>query len=485
MVPNHDTTVMIVDDTPSNLGVLFECLHNAGFKVLAAQDGVSALGQAERAKPDIILLDIRMPGLDGYETCGRLKSAGVTKDIPVIFMTALSDTQDKVKAFAVGGVDYITKPFQHEEVLARVRTHLNIQRLQRQLQEQNERLQQTIEAHQQAQATVRYLREEIKTDHNFEEIIGQSDALKRVLQQVDQVANTDSTVLIHGETGTGKELIARALHHRSSRRDQPLIKLNCAALPCELIESELFGHEKGAFTGATQRRKGRFELAHQGTLFLDEVSELSLEAQAKLLRVLQEQEFERVGGVQTLRIDVRVIAATNRNLRVAVQEGIFRSDLYYRLAVFPVAMPPLRERKGDIPLLAEHFLDRLARKLGKPLTGFTATSIGKLAQHTWPGNIRELHNVLERAAILSSGPLVDIDQTLDSSLYFDKENTPPPSTTPISTLEEVERNHIQQILLDTHWVIEGHRGAAALLGLNPSTLRHRMRKLGIHKPSAY
>jgi DNA-binding NtrC family response regulator len=472
---------MIVDDTPSNLGVLFECLHNAGFKVLAAQDGVNALGQAERAKPDLILLDIRMPGLNGYETCGRLKSAETTKDIPVIFMTALSDTQDKVKAFAVGGVDYITKPFQHEEVLARVRTHLNIQRLQRQLLEQNARLQQTIEAHQQAQATVRYLRDEIKTDHNFEEIIGQSDALRRVLHQVDQVANTDSTVLVHGETGTGKELIARALHHRSSRRDQPLIKLNCAALPCELIESELFGHEKGAFTGATQKRKGRFELAHQGTLFLDEVSELSLEAQAKLLRILQEQEFERVGGVETLHINVRVIAATNRDLGIAIQQGVFRSDLYYRLAVFPVAVPPLREREGDIPLLAEHFLDKLARKLGKSFTGFTPASFDKLAQHTWPGNIRELHNVLERAAILSPGPSLEIDQTLDNPLNLGDQHTSP-STTNTSTLEEVERTHIEQILVDTHWVIEGHRGAAALLGLNPSTLRHRIRKLGIRKP---
>lgn len=480
MVTNHDATVMIVDDTPSNLGILFDCLHNAGFKVLAAQDGVSALGQAERARPDIVLLDIRMPGLDGYETCGRLKSVEVTKDIPVIFMTALSDTQDKVKAFAVGGVDYITKPFQHEEVLARVRAHLNIQRLQRELLAQNVKLQQTIEAYQQSQATVSYLREEIKTDHNFEEIIGQSDTLRHVLQQVDRVANTDSTVLVQGETGTGKELIARAIHHRSSRRDQPLIKLNCAALPFELLESELFGHEKGAFTGATQRRKGRFELAHQGTLFLDEVSELSLEAQAKLLRVLQEQEFERVGGVQTLRIDVRIIAATNRDLRTAVQQNIFRSDLYYRLAVFPVAMPPLRKREGDIPLLAEHFLHKIARKLGKSFTGFTSAALAKLGHHAWPGNIRELHNVLERAAILSPGPMIDIDQTVDMTLDSGDEHTLPRP----STLEEVERNHIRQVLVDTHWVIEGHRGAATLLGLNPSTLRHRMRKLNIRKPNA-
>lgn len=475
MIAYPDATVMIVDDTPSNLGVLFDCLHNAGFKVLVAQDGAGALHQAERALPDVILLDIRMPGIDGYETCARLKQSATIKDIPVIFMTALSEIQDKVKAFAVGGVDYITKPFQHEEVLARVCAHLSIRRLQQQLLQQNIQLQKAIEAHQQAQATVKYLREEIKTDHNFDEIIGRSATLERVLKQMQQVAVTDSTVLIHGETGTGKELIARAIHHHSQRWDKPLIKLNCAALPCELIESELFGHEKGAFTGAVQKRKGRFELADKGTLFLDEVGELSLEAQAKLLRVLQEQEFERVGGVETVKTDVRVIAATNRQLHTSVEQGTFRSDLYYRLAVFPIALPPLRERQGDIPLLAQHFIEKLTRKLGKSLTGLTPAALAKLTQHSWPGNIRELHNVLERAAILAQEPVIDSDQLLDMPLQA---NDTPRHT---GTLEEVERDHICRVLANTQGVIEGQQGAANLLGLNPSTLRNRMRKLGIRK----
>lgn len=475
MTAYPDATVMIVDDTPSNLGVLFDCLHNAGFKVLVAQDGVSALHQAERAMPDVILLDIRMPGIDGYETCSQLKEKAALQDIPVIFMTALSETQDKVKAFAVGGVDYVTKPFQHEEVLARVCAHLSIRRLQQELQRRNIQLQKTIDAHQQAQATVHYLSEEIKTEHNFDEIIGCSASLERVLKQMQQVANTDSTVLIHGETGTGKELIARAIHHHSQRREKPLIKLNCAALPCELIESELFGHEKGAFTGAVQKRKGRFELADKGTLFLDEVGELSVEAQAKLLRVLQEQAFERVGGVDTIQTDVRVIAATNRQLHTAVEQGSFRLDLYYRLAVFPITLPPLRERHTDIPLLAQHFIEKLARKLGKPLNGLAPAALTKLTQHTWPGNIRELHNVLERAAILAQGPVIDIEQLLDMPLAVN--NKPVHS----GTLEDLERNYICQVLADTQGVIEGQQGAATLLGLNPSTLRNRMRKLGIRK----
>ncbi|MGF1613493.1 MAG: sigma-54-dependent transcriptional regulator [Gammaproteobacteria bacterium] len=471
----RDGTVMIVDDTPTNLGVLSECLNGAGFRVLVAQDGASAVEQAERARPDIILLDIRMPGLDGYETCQRLKESTKTEQIPVIFMTALSETQDKVRAFAVGGVDYVTKPFQHEEVLARVRTHLGIQRLQRQLSERNARLQEALEAYRHAQATVGYLHEEIKADHNFETIIGECRALKELFHKVELVAPTDTTVLIQGETGTGKELVARALHHRSTRRERPLVKVNCAALPRELIESELFGHERGAFTGATQSRKGRFELAHKGSIFLDEVGELPLEAQAKLLRVLQEQEFERVGGTRTTQVDVRVIAATNRDLAVEVEQGTFRTDLFYRLAVFPLLVPALRERREDIPLVVRFFLGRLSRKLGKPLSGVSQASLDQLMRYHWPGNIRELQNVLEHAAILTQAPVLEIEQPLQTRSLVN-----PPSLS--GTLEEVERSYMLQVLKETDWVIEGDRGAAAVLGLHPSTLRNRMRKLGIRKP---
>jgi PAS domain S-box-containing protein len=326
-----------------------------------------------------------------------------------------------------------------------------------------------------------YLQEEIRAEHNYEEMVSEAPVMRQLFASLERVADTDTTVLIHGETGTGKELIARALHNRSRRHDKPLIKVNCAALPSELIESELFGHEKGAFTGATAQRIGRFELAHGGTLFLDEVGELSPPAQAKLLRVLQEQEFERVGGTRTIRVDVRVIAATNRNLAQQVEAGKFRNDLFYRLNVFPVIVPPLRERRTDIPLLARHFLERFTRRLGRPLVDIGPASLTHLMQYNWPGNIRELQNVVERAAVLARGPLVDIEDVLPSHVTVAATDTSRRALDS-GTLEDVERTHIARVLSQCNWVIEGERGAASILGLNPSTLRFRMQKLGIRKP---
>jgi transcriptional regulator with GAF, ATPase, and Fis domain len=283
-------------------------------------------------------------------------------------------------------------------------------------------------------------------------------------------------VLIQGETGTGKELIARAIHQRSRHRERPLVKVNCAALPAGLIESELFGHEKGAFTGALGRQSGRFELADGGTIFLDEIGELPLELQAKLLRVLQEGEFERVGGSHTIKVDVRIIAATNRDLVEAVNIGAFRADLFYRLNVFPLTLPPLRERKEDIPSLVRCCLERLAKKLGKPLQALSDESLARVMRYSWPGNVRELQNVIERAAILASGPVVEIDEALDQRLpERDRSH-------PATTLQEVERAHILRVLEDTSWVIEGPRGAARILGLHPNTLRSRLQKLGIKNP---
>lgn len=468
--------ILLVDDQPANLAVLFDYLSVAACKVLVAQDGESALVQARRTIPDLILLDILMPGLDGYQTCARLQECPETRDIPVIFMTALSEVQDKVRAFAVGGVDYVTKPFQQEEVLARVRTHLRLRRLQQALQARNEALQREIEAHQRARATVRYLADELRSAGHFQDLVGASAALKALLEQVDLVADTDSTVLILGETGTGKELIARALHQRGRRREHAFIKLNCAALPRELIESELFGHEKGAFTGAVQQRKGRFELAHQGTLFLDEIGDLPLEAQAKLLRVMQEREFERVGGSRSIVVDVRIVAATHRDLAAAVAAGQFRADLYYRLNVFPLTVPPLRARKDDLPALARGFLQRLAPRLGKIFTDLSDLALRRLQDYDWPGNVRELQNVIERAAILSPGPLIDIEPLGPED---GPSVAPPPSAASDATLEAVEREHILRVLDSTQGVIEGARGAAARLGLRPSTLRSRMQKLGI------
>jgi formate hydrogenlyase transcriptional activator len=319
-----------------------------------------------------------------------------------------------------------------------------------------------------------FLRQEIAMKHQFSDIVGQSDGLKYVLYRAEQVAPLDTTVLILGETGTGKELIAAAIHHLSPRRDRPLITVNCAALPVNLMESELFGREKGAFTGADTRQIGRFEIAHGSTLCLDEIGELPLELQAKLLRVIQHNEFERLGSSQTIKVDVRIVATTNRNLEEEVRQGRFRQDLYYRLNVFPITVPPLRQRKDDIPLLVQTFVARYARKLGKQITSIKKEAMKALQDYSWPGNIRELESIIERAVILCPGPALQLaDKLKDPGLFS-------PSTG--ETLEELERNQIRKVLSETRWRMEGKDGAAAILGLHPSTLRARMHKLGISRP---
>ena len=333
-----------------------------------------------------------------------------------------------------------------------------------------------------------YLQEEISKEHNFEEIVGNSKALVEVLRRVETVAPTDSTVLIVGETGCGKELIARAIHSRSKRSHRPLVKLNCGAIPTGLVESELFGHMKGAFTGALERRTGRFELADGGTLFLDEVSELPLETQVKLLRVLQEHEFEPLGSSRTLRVNVRIIAASNRDLEKAIQEGRFRADLYYRLNVLPITLPPLRQRRADIPLLTSFFVERFARQFGRQITGIAQDTMDLLSRYDWPGNIRELQNVIERAVVLLQGSVLKLgsDFLPMSGVSADRianisSGTIVAASDGPYTLEEVERRHIQSILEKTSWVIEGERGAARVLDLHPNTLRSRMKKLGIER----
>jgi len=338
-----------------------------------------------------------------------------------------------------------------------------------------------------------YLQDEIRTEHNFEEIVGNSPALLAVLRKVEQVAPTDSTVLIFGETGTGKELIARAIHEHSARAKRPLLKVNCSAISAGLVESELFGHVKGAFTGAFERHVGRFELADGGTIFLDEIGELPLETQVKLLRVLQEREFEPVGSNRPVRVDVRVIAATNRNLEESIRTGTFRSDLYYRLNVFPIDMPSLRERSTDIPQLAMFFLSRFGKKFGKDIQGISRTTLDRLVAYSWPGNIRELQNVIERAAILSQRSVLELGADTvpllaGSGSPAETEELPAGASGPLptleptaATLEELERNHIVAILNQTQGVVEGPRGAAKILGLHPNTLRHRLQKLGLKR----
>ena len=321
-----------------------------------------------------------------------------------------------------------------------------------------------------------YFRQEITMKHQFEHILGGSDGLKYVLYRAEQVAPTNTTVLILGETGTGKELVAAAIHNMSPRKGRPLITVNCAALPANLMESELFGREKGAFTGADTRQIGRFELANGSTLCLDEIGELPPEMQAKLLRVIQHNEFERLGSSRTIKVDVRIVATTNRNLEEEVRKGRFRQDLYYRLNVFPITVPPLRQRAEDIPLLAQAFIERYSKKLGKQITSIQKETMKALQNYPWPGNVRELENVIERAAILCPGPALQLADKLEASSL--------PFSSTVKTLEEMERNQIVKTLSETQWRIEGKDGAAAILGLHPSTLRARMHKLGIARPEA-
>ncbi|PIE32896.1 DNA-binding response regulator [candidate division KSB3 bacterium] len=505
-------TVLAVDDTPENLQLLVQILRRQGYTVHPAPDGELALKFALVTPPDLILLDVKMPGLDGYQVCEQLKADARTRDIPVIFISALSEVFDKTKAFALGGIDYIVRPFQVEEVLARVDTHLTLRSLRKRLQHENatledrvrkrttelektnkaltqeiserERVEQELQRSlseiqrlkEHIQAENVYLREEIQLEHNFQDIVGKSDILKSLLFKVEQVAPTETTVLISGETGTGKELIARAIHHASPRNGRSLLKMNCAALPASLIEHELFGHEKGAFTGAQSRQIGRFELADGTTLFLDEIGEMPLELQAKLLRVLQDGEFERLGNPRTIKVDVRVIAATNRNLEREMRAGRFRQDLYYRLNVYPLTVPSLRERQEDIPLLTYAFVRKFSKKFGKRVEAIPQTVMYALQQYTWPGNVRELENVIERAVIT----------TQDSILRIELPHTLNPAAmqTSLKTLAEIERDYIVQVLETTHWQISGEKGAAAILDLHPNTLRHRMHKLEIRRPTS-
>lgn len=384
------------------------------------------------------------------------------KTIGVINLTSLKknsfdESELELMDIVSNQIEIAIKNAKQADELAKALSELN--KLKNQLEMENESLQ-----------------EEIKTAHNFEEIIGESKSLKNVLNQVEMVAQTDSTVLIRGDTGTGKERIARSIHNLSSRGHRALIKVNCPAIPSGLLESELFGHEKGAFTGALTKKIGKFELADGGTIFLDELGDLPLDAQAKLLRVLQEMEFERVGGTETLTADVRVIAATNRDLEVLVKEGKFRADLYYRLNVFPIFLPPLSERKEDIPLLTMYFTQKYANKLSKEIKSVSEDNIERLKSYLWPGNIRELENIIERAVIVSTSEMLNIDQNLFGALSetaLDEDSK--------MSLEDNEREHIIKILNQTKWKIQGEDGAAKILGINPSTLRSRMDKLGIKK----
>ena len=442
-----DAIVYVVDDDPSMRGALRNLIRSAGFGVRAFSSAPEFLTADRPAVPSCLVLDVQLPGLSGLDLQQELIRREA--QVPIIFVTGYGDIPMSVRAMKAGAVEFLTKPLRDEDLLEAIEHAVHRDR----------------RARQQRPGLPESAREEI---------IGTSAALKAVLKELAVVAPTDSTVLILGETGTGKELIARGIHNGSPRSTKPFVKLSCAAIPTGLLESELFGHEKGAFTGALARRIGRFEQAAGGTLFLDEVGEMSLDLQTKLLRVLQEREFERVGGSQTLRTDVRLIAATSRNLATEVESGRFRADLFYRLNVFPIQLPPLRERREDIPPLVWHFVAQIARRMGRTIERIPPETMEALARYHWPGNIRELQNVIERAVIQSPGADMRVPLgELAGRLTLDPTNGTP------STMEEVTRAHILATLKETRWVISGPTGAAARLGMNRSTLQFRMKKLGI------
>lgn len=407
--------ILIVDDVPANLRILSEALESQGYRIQAATDGETAIKLVAASAPDLILLDVMMPGIDGYETCRRLKRMPATQHTPILFITARTEPDDVVAGFEAGGVDYLTKPFSEAEVHARVSTHLQIGRLTQALRDRNQALEAEIEKRQQAEHQTAQVSEQLErvTEQEsdrwgYEGIIGQSREFEATLKQVQLLQRADRTsALVTGESGTGKEMIARAIHHGGSRSKGPFVAMNCSAIPSELVESTLFGHLKGAFTGATSAKKGLFEMAHEGTLFLDEIGEMPLELQAKLLRVLESGAFTPVGATHEQQADVRIVAATNIKFSQKIEEGLFREDLYYRLARFVIELPPLRDREEDIPLLATHFSQHFSAEMGfAKVVPISAEAITTLQQHSFPGNIRELKNIMERAVLESGGDII-------------------------------------------------------------------------------
>jgi DNA-binding NtrC family response regulator len=502
---------LIVDDKEVNVVLLEQMLRGAGYTRLTSTRDPQAVCALHRDNHyDLILLDLQMPGMDGFEVMEGLKAIETDGYIPVLVITA--QPRHKQRALQAGAKDFVSKPYERTELLMRVHNLLEVRLLYKQIAHDNKVLEQTvrertgellganeqllqeIEERKEAarslkrayaeieqlkdrfQAESIYLQQDIDREFNFGEIIGRSRALERVFFQVEQVAPQDATVLLLGETGTGKGVVARAIHNRSARRDRPLVTVDCTALPANLIESELFGREKGAFTGSDARQMGRFELADRGTMFLDEIGEMPLQLQAKLLRVIQDGEFERLGSPRTFKVDVRIIAATNRNLQEEVGKGRFRQDLFYRLNVFPIAIPPLRQRKEDIPLLVNFFVAKFNKKIGRAFETVERETLKVLQEYDWPGNVRELENVIERAVISSQGASLRVLDRFETSRLAGDD-----AGQDVKALGEMERDYIIQVLQKTSWRIEGKAGAAIIVGLNPSTLRGRMRKYGIRR----
>ena len=453
--------ILVIDDEPSIRELLKDFFTGKGFEVAASQDGETALALLRENKFDLLLLDLMMPGMNGLDVLRAITSENLT--IPAIMITAYASVSTAVEAMKLGAFDYITKPFVLEDVYLTVKRTLDVSKLQ----EENFRL-----------------KKELKKKFSTHKIIGNSPPVQEVIRFIDKIADTDSTVLVTGESGTGKELVAKTIHYNSSRSRNNFVPLNCAAIPKDILESELFGHEKGAFTGAVTTRIGRFELASNGTLFLDEIGELAPALQVKLLRVLQEKEFERVGGIKTIKVNVRIIAATNRDLEKAVKEGTFREDLYYRLNVIPLHLPPLRKMKEDVPLLVEHFVYELSKSKKKEPPRISRETMDCLVNYKWPGNVRELENLIERLIILKEGDIITPNE-LPERFIENRQTTRSAVKSKILSSEGVDLNLVLDELENNMIIqaLEMSKGvkskAASLLGLNRTTLIEKMKKKSI------
>ncbi|NOY23145.1 MAG: sigma-54-dependent Fis family transcriptional regulator [Acidobacteria bacterium] len=447
---NDNVKILVVDDELIVRESMQGWLEEDGYHVEVAETAEAALGMIGEREFDMAFVDIKMPGIDGIELLKRLKDQFATID--VVMMTAYASVDNAVEAMKIGAYDYLTKPFDPDYVSMMVRKII----ARRQLEQENVRLKENIET-------------ALKHVH----IIGESSAIKAILSQVEEVAPSDTSVLISGESGTGKEMVARAIHYASPRRFEPLVVVSCGALPEGLVESELFGYERGAFTGAFYKKKGKFEAANGGTLFLDEIGELNRKMQVDLLRVLQEREITRIGSNKSIKVDFRVLAASNRDLKKMVEEGTFREDLFYRLNVFNIYVPTLRERVDDIPLLVEHFISVLRRKTGKQVEGITSQALNKLKTHGWPGNVRELQNAVERAFVTTKGKLITTEE-----LIFLAPEKIPVVTSPSLSLSDIESMHIENVLKECDFNISM---GAKILGIDRTTLYNKMKKYGIEK----
>ena len=501
--------ILIVDDREANVSLFKELLGEAGYtSVTGTMNPVEVCALYQENCYDLILLDLQMPVMDGFKVMEDLKQHVADDYLPVLVITAQPD--HKLRALIAGARDFVSKPFDLVEIKTRIRNMLEVRLMYKKLESINQglelkvqertgeltrsnlQLNEEIEERKKAETSLQgtykeikklkdkleeeniYLQNEVARKFNFGEIIGQSTVLSRVFLQVEQVAPMNATVMLLGETGTGKGVLARAIHSSSPRKNRPLITVDCTTLPATLVESELFGRERGAFTGSDSKQIGRFELADGGTIFLDEIGDMPLELQSKLLRVIQDGEFERLGSPRTIKVDVRIIAATNRDLGEAMRNGKFREDLFYRLNVFPITLPPLRQRKDDIPLLVDHFVAKYNKKIGKKIETVSKETLNALQEYYWPGNVRELESIIERAVIVSQGEGLQVLERFDIlHKHLDTEGQE------VKALVDLERDHIIQVLKKTGWRIEGKSGAALLLGLNASTLRARMRKYGI------